>query len=471
MSRLRGYGTAVSFAARLPGPLLPIGVMAATAAGTGSMFTTATLVCAALVGMSVGGPAASLLASRVGARNVLLVSAIVHVLMLVLMVSSIDRLTRQDTLTSDAVIYGLLLVFAAVAGLSAPATATFSRAHRWAPATLPTQADPGVRAGLRSEVRLDDAALIAAPLMVAALSFGVGPTAGLLTSAVLTASAVPLFAVDRALPDVASIEAARSPLGGVEHAQQLLLENRGLAPEAPPDRVGLPAEVEEEAMAENPRSSEGSVASGAGWVRGLLAAALLAAALGGVLGALWITVLGSAQMLPRPSLFTVPMGLIAAASVLAGRANSQAFSSPLLLRRRRLHVTVLLGLSLVLLAVGTLASTPGSFLVLSALCVLSAVMLGRLSVALYASLGLGAPVERLPHAMSAVSGGLLLGVCLGLTLAGIAADELGYGWSTLVAVSGSLVAVVVVLGGQLWGTPRPVEPQTSTRREPWAGSA
>ncbi|WP_218219725.1 hypothetical protein [Nesterenkonia sp. Act20] len=471
MSWLRGYGTGISFAARLPGPLLPIGVMAATAAGTGSMFTTATLVAAALVGMSVGGPAASLLASRVGARNVLLVSAIVHVLMLVLMVSSIDRLTRQDTLTSDAVIYVLLLVFAAVAGLSAPATATFSRAQRWVPATPPMQADHGVRAGLRHEVRLDDAALIAAPLLVAALSFGVGPTAGLLTSAVLTASAVPLFAVDRALPDMTPVEPARFPLGGVEHAQQLLLEHRGLAPEELPHRAYLPAELEEEILAEDPRPGEGSDAAETGGARGLVAATLLAAALGGVLGALWMTVLGSAQTLPRPSLFTVPMALVAAASVLAGRANSQAFGSPLLLRRRRLHAAVLLVLTLVLLAVATLGPTAGSFLVLSGLCVLSAVMLGRLSIALYASLGMGASVGRLPNAMSAVSGGLLLGLALGLTLAGIAADELGYGWSTLVAASGSLVAVVVVLGGQLWGTPQSGGPKTSSLRESGEGSA
>lgn len=471
MSWTRGYGTGISFAARLPGPLLPIGVMAATAAGTGSMFTTATLVAAALVGMSVGGPGASLLASRVGARNVLLVSAIVHVLMLVFMVSSIDRLTRQDTLTSDAVIYALLLVFAALAGLSAPATATFSRAQRWASATHPTQIDHGVRAGLRNEVRLDDAALIAAPLMVAALSFGVGPTAGLLTSAVLTASAVPIFAVDRALPDAAPIETVRFPLGGVEHAQQLLLEHRGLAPEEQADRIYSADEVKEEAVTEDPRPGEDPDAPGTGWLRGLVAATLLAAALGGVLGSLWITVLGSAQLLPRPSLFTVPMGLIAAAAVLAGRVHSQAFGGPLLLRRRRLHVTVLLVLTLVLLAVATVGSTTVSFLVLSGVCGLSAAMLGRLSIALHASLGTGAPDERLPNAMSAVSGGLLLGLALGLTLAGIAADELGYGWSPLVAVSGSLVAVVVVLGGQLWGTPGHLDPQTSALRKPGEGSA
>ncbi|GAA1142622.1 hypothetical protein [Nesterenkonia lutea] len=445
MNRLDAYGLGVSVAARLPGPLLPVGVLAAAAASTGSMFTTATLVAAALVGMSISAPAAAALAERVGPRNVQLVSAIVHVLMLVLMVTSIERLTRQDTITSNAVIYVLLLLFTVLAGLSTPATATFSRARRWTREPGPATPSRSVRSGLRAEAALDDGVLVAAPLLVAALSFGFGPTAGLLCSAVLTAVAVPLYAVAHADPTPAPAEATRSALGGVEHAQQVLLEHRGLAPDRPPGEAAFPDAFELPA-------AEGAASTGG--VRGMAAGILLAAGLGAVLGGLWITVLDSAQALARPSLFTLTFGLIAAAAVLAARARSQAFPSPLLLRRRRLHAAALLTLSVMLLATVALPSGLTGFLLLSTHSVLTAAVLGRLSIGLYAGMAVAVSADRLPIALSAASGGVLLGLALGVTLAGIAAEELGLGFSALVCVAGGLLAAVVVLGGQLWGSPR-----------------
>lgn len=411
---------AVSLAARMPGPLLPMGVMAAAAASTGSMFTTATLTAAALVGISISAPAASASAERFGARNVLLVSAIAHVLMLVLMVSSVDRLTRGDTLTSDATIYALLLLFTLIAGLSVPAVATFSRADTWT-----RKQGVSVWHGLRVEGRLDDAGLIAAPLLLAGLSFSFGPTVGLLSSAVLTAVAVPLYAVERTDPLEVPTETARLPLGGAEHAQQQLLEHRRLAPAQDP-----------------------------AWARGISAAIALAGALGLVLGGLWISVLGAAQALARPSLFALTLGLLAAAAVLGARWKPSRFTEPLVLRRRRLHVVALLGLSLLLVLLAVVIPVGlVSLLVISGIAVLQSAVLGRLVLGLYAGLALGVPTRRLPVAMPAVAGGVLLGIALGLTLAGIGADEIGLGASAAVALAGSLLAGVVVFSGQLWGSP------------------
>lgn len=186
----------------------------------------------------------------------------------------------------------------------------------------------------------------------------------------------------------------------------------------------------------------------------MAAGILLAAGLGAVLGGLWITVLDSAQALARPSLFTLTFGLIAAAAVLAARARSQAFPSPLLLRRRRLHAAALLTLSVMLLATVALPSGLTGFLLLSTHSVLTAAVLGRLSIGLYAGMAVAVSADRLPIALSAASGGVLLGLALGVTLAGIAAEELGLGFSALVCVAGGLLAAVVVLGGQLWGSPR-----------------
>ncbi|TDS86120.1 MULTISPECIES: hypothetical protein [Nesterenkonia] len=423
MSGRSGLSTTVSLAARMPGPLLPVGVMIAAAASTGSMFTTATLTASALVGLSISAPAAVASAERFGVRNVLLSSAIAHVLMLVLMISSVERLTQADTLTSDATIYTLLLVCALLAGLSTPAVASFSRAG-----SSVRPAGPLVGALLRREARLDDAALITAPVMLVLLSFSFGPTVGLLSSAVLTAIAVPIYAVDREHPLESPSDSARLPLGGAEHAQQQLLEHHGLGAEQPRNVIS--------------------------WATGISAAILLAAAVGLVLGALWITALDAAQTLQRSSWFAVTLGLMATAGVLCARWNPSSFTAPLTLRRRRLHVIVLLASSLILLLLAMgLPQGLASLVVLSVIVVFQAAVLGRLVLGLYAGLAVGVPAVRLPTALTAVAGGVLLGAALGLTLAGIASDEIGGGASGAVAVAGSALAVGVVFSDRLWGSP------------------
>ncbi|MBO0596161.1 hypothetical protein I2485_11335 [Nesterenkonia sp. E16_7] len=423
MSGRSALTTTVSLAARMPGPLLPVGVMVAAAASTGSMFTTATLTAAALVGLSISAPAAVASAERFGVRNVLLSSAIAHVLMLVLMISSVARLTQADTLTSDATIYTVLLVCTLLAGLSTPAVASFSRIDGSAP-----PAGPLAGALLRREARLDDAALILGPLLLVLFSFSFGPTVGLLSSAVFTAIAVPIYAVDRAHRLEAPSDSARLPLGGAEHAQQQLLEHHG-----------LPAEQPEKVIS---------------WARGISAAILLAAAVGLVLGGLWITALDAAQSLQRSSWFAVTLGLMAAAGVLCARWNPSSFTAPLTLRRRRLNVVLLLASSLILLllAVG-LPQGLAALLVLSVIVVLQSAVLGRLVLGLYAGLAVGVPAARVPTALTAVAGGVLLGAALGLTLAGIAADEIGAGAAAAVTVAGSALAVGVVFSDRLWGSP------------------
>lgn len=472
--------------------MLPVGVMAAAAASTGSMFTTATLTAAGLIGLSISAPAASAGAERFGTRNVLLVSAIVHVLMLVLMVSSVDRLTRGDTLASNATIYTLLLIFTLIAGLSTPAVATFSRAGSWA-----GEAGISVRHGLRVQGRLDDAALVAAPILLTVLSFSVGPTVGLLSSAVLTAVAVPLYAVERAHLTEAPVESARLPLAGAESAQQLLLEHHGLAsgqPEAPTRAVSAataapfagqspasaaqsrasaeqsPVSAEQspvsaaqtsgsaaprpESAAQTPGAGVPAAESKPGWARGLSTGITLAAALGIVLGGLWISVLDAAQPLSRPSVFALAIGLMAAAGVLCARWRPAGFTDPLTLRRRRLQVLLLVVLSLLMVVLAALLPAGTWTLVtLSGLAVLQSAALGRLVLGLYAGLAISVPTGRLAVATPAVAGGVLLGIALGLTLAGIAADEVGIGAAATVVTAGSLLAAVVVFSGQLWGSP------------------
>lgn len=426
--------------------MLPVGVMAAAAASTGSMFTTATLTAAGLIGLSISAPAASAGAERFGTRNVLLVSAIVHVLMLVLMVSSVDRLTRGDTLASNATMYTLLLIFTLIAGLSTPAVATFSRAGSWA-----GEAGISVRHGLRVQGRLDDAALVAAPILLTVLSFSVGPTVGLLSSAVLTAVAVPLSAVERAHLTEAPVESARLPLAGAESAQQLLLEHHGLASAA---QTSGSAARRPESVAQTPGAGVPAAESDPGWARGLSRGIILAAALGLVLGGLWISVLDAAQPLGRPSVFALAIGLMAAAGVLCARWRPAGFTDPLTLRRRRLHVLLLVVLSLLMVVLAALLP-PGTWtlVTLSGLAVLQSAALGRLIRGLYAGLAISVPTGRLAVATPAVAGGVLLGIALGLTLAGIAADEIGLGAAAAVVTAGSLLAAVVVFSGQLWGSP------------------
>lgn len=456
MNRPSTLTTTVSLTARMPGPLLPVGVLAAAAASTGSMFTTATLAAAALVGISISAPAASAGVGRFGARNILLISAIVHVLMLVLMVTSIDRLTRGDTLISNATIYVLLLSSTLIAGLSTPAVATFSRAGSWNQSR-----EVSVRPALRTESRLDDAALVTAPLLLGLLSFSFGPTVGLLASAVITAVAVPLYAMEQTHPREVPGESARLSLPGAEHAQQQLLEHRGLALDHPAAESSQ-RDVQEWGEVDVARDEHSP-----GWARGILAAIGLAAALGLVLGGLWITVLDAAQALARPSLFALALGLGAAAAVCSARWRPSRFTDPLTLRRRRLQAALMLVLSLLLVPLAAGLPAGGmALLLVSFAAVLLCAVLGRLVLGLYAGLALGVPAHRVPTAITAVAGGVLLGVTLGLTVAGIAADEIGPGWSAAVVLAGSLLAAVVVLSGRLWGgspESRAVDPALTRR--------
>ncbi|PWJ56373.1 hypothetical protein SAMN06264364_101351 [Quadrisphaera granulorum] len=171
-----------AFAARLPITLVPVSVLAAVTAGTGSVAIGGLAAAATSVGEAVGGPTLGHLADRLSARGgqrpVLLAAAAVHVVAVVTV-----------AVGAGALPVPLLLLATLVAGVAMPPIGSFSRA-RWmrrTPALVPT--------AMAGESAADEVAYVLGPALAGIVALVGSPSASLLVAAALVAVAVPAFAL------------------------------------------------------------------------------------------------------------------------------------------------------------------------------------------------------------------------------------------------------------------------------------
>ncbi|MBC3761301.1 MFS transporter [Quadrisphaera oryzae] len=171
-----------TFAARLPITLVPVSVLAAVTAGTGSVAVGGLAAAATSVGEAVGGPTLGALADRLarrgGQRPVLLAAATVNVLALLVVATGAAALPVP-----------LLLLATLVAGFAMPPIGSFSRA-RWmrrTPALVPT--------AMAGESAADEVAYVLGPALAGLVALAGSPATSLLVAAALVAVAVPAFAL------------------------------------------------------------------------------------------------------------------------------------------------------------------------------------------------------------------------------------------------------------------------------------
>lgn len=203
-----------SFAARLPLTVVPVSVLAAVTAGSGSVAVGGLAAAATATGGAVGGPALGALADRLahrgGQRPVLLTAAAVHVAALV-----------GVALGAASLPVPLLLALTLVAGLASPPVGAFSRA-RWmrrTPALVPS--------AMAAESAADEVAYVMGPALAGLVALAGSPSWSLWVAAGLVAVAVPAFALHpsaAAAPPAPSTVAAEAPqpAGAREGAAPLL---------------------------------------------------------------------------------------------------------------------------------------------------------------------------------------------------------------------------------------------------------
>lgn len=415
-------------AARVPAVLLPL-ALALALTPTGSGFTIATAVAAALVGAALAPSAAQLAADRAGSRNVLLGGAVLHVLLLVLLVSAAEHFLSQQLGSSAVVTYWTMVGFALLAGLTTPAAAVFLRqppgpeqhGTREAPKEPGAYSDTDPKHAAVSEAQADEVALLCAALIISLHGFGAGPSAALITSAVLTAIILPILALS--LPPTRSTEAARlrvpAPVPGAETAQAEALQG--------------PAERRSKLLPT--RSSTGDIRYG---LYRLYAPVMLCFGL--ILGGLWVTALDAGLGLGRPALFGLPLAGVTLAAIVWLRLRRR--SRLPLQQRRRLLGTVLVSAGAALLLGAVFLPSPGWVL---GLTTFMAVVLGW-----WQSEGLAQVYEAALRTRSQPTGSqpaartltvlgfaLLIGLMIGLTVAGAVAHAWGRGWGAALVVFGA----------------------------------
>ncbi|GAB3189869.1 hypothetical protein [Nesterenkonia suensis] len=451
-----GPGDWLSVPARLPAALLPVGMLFA-AGGTGSLTTTALMTSLAVIGLALSVPASGAAAERLGQRAVLLASTGLHVVLLVLVLAVIPSLAVADAPGFGTVgeqpslpLLVVAMVFALLAGLTAPSVSAMSRARGWQMHVASPGKGPAGGSWMRREAAVDELLLVLSPLLVGLLSGVLGPGAGLNVAAVLGALAVPAYVMGRLsagqdpaqIPAQASmqdpgqsadgpLEPLRVPLPAVEHGQQMVVEARGRCPERP---------------AHPPHSAGRADSSGCSRLVGALLISLgLGIVVGGTVLMAWVI----AEAAYRPGAAGLLLGLSGAAGMVSSRWLPTRFSVLDVPRRRRLFA-VLLGLCALLLAGTSAVTLPHSggiaALVVSAVFFLGVgASSGVLLVEVYRVVARRAPTAELVTTLSTVAGALLVGLVLGLCVAALLAETVSTSWAAVVLIMGGIIPVAVAL--------------------------
>lgn len=399
---------ALDTAARLPAALLPVALVAAIGLSTRSLFTTGLVVAAATAALGLSGLLGPAAAERWGWRPVLLSGAAAHVTSLVLLVTAVDRFTQRHTITSDVTLFVTVMGCAVLAGATLPPVSAVAR-DRWRALKLT------VDHGLRQDGSRQDLSLIVAALLTAVLTWSVGPTAGLLAAAAVTAAAVPIYAMD-------------GTIGALDEAHQQHPGRRAEEAAESPVLTLLPGIDAARRQAETGSAGSGSESPRVLGRSGLGRAALL----GGGSAVLWLLVLGSALSVYRGAWsagLTIAVVLAAGAAAARWRPalshSASPFHSVSASRRRRLLTTLTVLLVGVTVLLSTLVSAFSAalggwtgLLIVSLAATLTAAAIGALLSELYRHIGPAAADGG--SAETLLTGAVLAGSVVGFAAGGLA---------------------------------------------------
>lgn len=432
--------TAIAVAVRLPAVMLPLALLAAVVASSGSLLLAGAAAAVALLAAAVSPLVSGSATARHGIRPVLLVLALLHVTVLVLLSAALERLrTHEQDIATVLFATGLVLA----AGLTVPPAAEFTRSQAWAAHLKVPEAEAPARTGQRTAAVAKDLALILGAGLVGMLSAGFGGSAGLLGVAALATVIIPVAVregMHGALPTAHdgeprgrqdsenAVETLTVPFPALEHARQILAESRGW----PLERADEP-------------SAAGPPVPG-GWVRALLGQLVSAGSLGLVLGGVWVTLLGLGWASGALGLLGLGSAGVALAAASSSRWLPLRFSGLDGLRRRRLFSVLAAITAAGLLPTAALVPpTMTGQLVVAGCATVLGTCLGVLVVELHAVVAVRVPTVSLHQGVSAVGGAVLCGLALGMTTAGLAAEEIGRGWSALPVMTGGLVLAALTL--------------------------
>ena len=423
---------ALSFLARLPAAMAPLGVIMLVVAATGS-FAQAGIATATLgIGAAVGGPVLGSLTDRHGQRGLGTIAAIVNAVALVAVVGAV--------LASAPL--AVVAALTAAVGLSTPQIGPLVRV-RWAALLRPPKSvapktsvdsktsvatEPAsLGTAMSYEGAADEASFVAGPALIGLFAFTGVPALPLLVAAVLSIGAAVPFALHRTA-----------------------------------------ALVPRRRTVERHSVSSGVVAPGSGSIA--LAAVLIAMTLcvGVVFGATQTGVTSLAQSVGRDGSAGLVYAVLGIGSALAALATAWLPARFKLEWRLPVFAFVLLAGALPLLAVNSLA--------------VAAIAMGVLGLAvaplLITAYGLAERIAapgRGGMIMTLLASGTVAGVALGAGLAGQLVGPYGHAGALLVPLGAGVLAVLVALVGiavQARGTDRPtVAPVAYVEREPVGAGA
>ncbi|MBB5869489.1 MFS family permease [Allocatelliglobosispora scoriae] len=208
--RVTGPGfLGLSFLARLPAAMGPLGVITLVAVATGSFAVAGAVAAAYGIGAALGGPVVGALADRHGQRLVGAVAALIDAAALVAVVVAVRT-------GATPVVVGLL---AAAAGFATPQVGPLVRV-RWAALLGDRGEQRNLPTAFSYEGAADELSYMAGPALVGLVAVLGSPSAPLLVAAGLTVAAAVPFALHRTAPPVvraprAAAVAVRLPIAAV----------------------------------------------------------------------------------------------------------------------------------------------------------------------------------------------------------------------------------------------------------------
>lgn len=378
------------FVGRLQMAMMGLGTVLLVRQATGSYGVAGAVGATIAIANAIGAPQVGRLVDRVGQRRVLLPVMAAHV-------TGVACLLAAAALDAPTAVYFLA---AFLTGLAYPSFGSLVRS-RW---TTLLHGSPRLQTAYALESVLDEIVFTVGPVLVTLLATAISPSVGLITGATFMT------------------------VGGLAFAAQRATE--------PP-------------IAKSSKRVASAIRS-----RGLIVLALVLIGLGGVFGAIEVSMVAFAEEHGHEVAAGPLLALHAISSAVTGVAyGAHSWRMPL---HRRLWVAV------VLLCVGTVPIALANTIPLMAVAiVVSGLTVSPTLITSFALVEALVPRAALTEGFAWLSTSLGAGVAIGLAVAGHVVDATSGHRAFVVATAASLLGVVVVLTGRRWLADRR-EPATAT---------
>jgi MFS family permease len=393
----------LSFLARLPAAMGPLGVITLVAATTGSFAVAGASAAAYGIGSALGGPLVGTLADRHGQRSVGLVAAALNTIALVAVVVAV---------LADAGPLPVALL-AAAAGASTPQVGPLMRV-RWAALLGDSGRGRQLPTAFSYEGSADELSYMAGPALVGVLALVGGSWLPLLVAAGLTLLAAVPYALHRTAPPVLRLPKLRAPLAPAIGGRRLAAAQGELAT----TRTAVEARLR---------------------IAPLVSMIVAMLAIGIVFGATQTGVTAFAQQAGAPGAAGVIYAVLGVGSAVAGLATAwlPARIGPLT-RHLASSIALAFGGLALLLTPHTLTGVLVAMLIVG---VVSAPYL----IAVYSLASAATPARSAGMVMTLLASGVGGGVAIGAALAGRLADSYGYLGAFTVPVAAGVLAVLTAL--------------------------